>query len=299
MEKIKLIDSTNKIPAGIDESKLSILGYVLNFQHQTSIEELLRCYLECLNSIHNIEGIRYRFPLLNISHRIGIESRPQCHIQMETNDDFLGDLTIYHHSFINKSTLKHIELITSLLTHPLRAIIQENASASIALGDEPIGLANKTLIDQLVSREAKLAYRERVPMSLILFDIDRFKTITQRSDLITRDKILYKVMKVIRRNIRDTDLLLRYESDIYCLILKGVAPENALLISERVRQAVDLFKFFIHDEKPSHITISAGIAELVSTDSIDSIFSRATNAVQYAKKMGRNQSTLADGIFIS
>ncbi len=299
MENIKLVCTNKTDNTRFDsESQNSVLYFVLRFQNQLTIESLFSAFDECIQSVHAISGIRYRYPLLGISHTIGNRVKQQCCLQIQSNDEFLGDITIFHNHPISRPALNSIELITSLVTHPLRAIIQDIANASLGCNNETIGVANATLVEQLVTREAKLAHREHVDMSLILFDIDRFNMISEARSFIIRDEILYQVMKVIRYHIRDTDLLFRYENDTYCLILKGVNTHNALLISERVRQAIDRYDFDIGNIK-THITISTGIAKLESNDSIESIFTRAIHATQHAKKMGRNQSIIADGTFIS
>ena len=301
MENIKLVDLDRKSDSSIaSEPKDSMLSFVLKFQSQLNIEGLLHSYNECVNSIHVITGVRYRYPLLGINHSIGnITRQSHCHFQMENNDEFLGDLTIYHDQTIDKNKLKSIELVSSLLAHPLKNIIQEKSHTLLAGNEETVGIANATLVEQLVTREAKLANRERVPLSLILFDIDRFHRVTQMANNIVRDDILYQVIHVMRSNIRDTDLLFRYENDTYCLILKGVTTKNALVISERIRESIDSYNFKVINKNACHMTVSSGITELVATDSIESIFARATKAMQHAKKMGRNQSIIADGKFIS
>lgn len=300
MEDIKIVESFNlDIDKVEPNTQDSVLNFVLKLQNQLSIESLLTTFDECIRSIHDISGVRYRYPLLAVTHQTGIQNKQQQQLHLEVNDEFLGDITIYHNSSLDNSTHKSIELIATLLIHPLSSLIKQKASSLLTCSEETIGIANAELVEQLVTREAKLAQREHVPMSLILLDIDRFKSITEKHGFITRDEVLYQVLQVMRSNIRDTDLLFRYENNTYCLILKGVSKKNALEISERIRCSVDAFIFEISNITLSHITISNGITELKSNDSIESIFFSATHAMQHAKKMGRNQSIVADGKFIS
>mgnify|MGYP003640987853 CR=1 FL=1 len=286
-------------PETLFESTGSVLSYALRFQSQLCIETLLQSYEECIQSLFNIHGIRYRYPLLGATYSLGTTYNAQCNFQLNTNEEFWGDITIYRGKELTESEMKNIELISSLLVHPLRAIIHQKSNSLLSFNEETTGVANATLVEQLVTREAKLANRERVPMSLVLIDIDRFQNISESADFIVRDEILYNVMRVMRNCIRDTDLLFRYENDIYCLILKGVTDSNALQISERIRKAIDSYSFTTEKNKISHITVSSGISTLLKTDSIETIFDRTTRAVQHAKKMGRNQSIVADGKFIS
>ena len=301
METIRLVDPQNnedKKSSYLSGNSGSVLNYVLKFQSQLCSETLIETYEECIQSILSISGVRYRYPLLGITHSVGMTVNTRCNLQLKTDDEFWGDITIYSNTAIPDDKMKSIELISSLLVHPLRSVIHQKANSLLTYNEETIGVCNSALVEQLVTREAKLSNREKVPMSMILFDIDRFQRISESSSFITRDEILFSIMKVMRSNIRDTDLLFRYSEDTYCLILKGVTPKDAHAISERIRNSVDCFEFRIDGKKPMHITISGGIAELQSTDSIETIFSRASNAVQHAKRTGRNQSIIADGKFI-
>ncbi len=302
IQAIRIIEPSNKLLVGkdsISDNSDSVINLVLKFQNQATIESLIESYIDCLQSLLQVKGLRYRYPLLNVTHKVGATENMVCNFHLKTENEFWGDITIFRERKFTEDEMNKFELISSLLIHPLKNAIQEKTNAIHSFDENIIGIENAHLVEQLVTREAKLAHREQVPMSIVLFDIDRFQTIIDSGNLIYRDQILYSVMKVIRSNIRDTDLLFRYENDTYCLILKGVDRKNALLVSERVRKAIDSYNFEKNSLNSSHITISAGIAELEPTDSIDTIFSRSVNAVSYAKKMGRNQSTVADGKFIS
>ncbi|MFK7795404.1 MAG: GGDEF domain-containing protein [Gammaproteobacteria bacterium] len=299
---IKLIKPHNldtKAHATVLESTGSVLSYTLKFQSQLCVETLIQSYEECIQSILNIDGLRYRYPLLGIAYSLGNMHQAQCNFHLETDDDFWGDITLFRKNELSDNEMKNIELISSLLVHPLRSVIQQKSNSLLSSDEETIGVANATLVEQLVTREAKLSHRERIPMSIVLIDIDRFQRISESTNFIVRDEILYNTMSVMRSNIRDTDLLFRYDNDTYCLILKGVTARNAFEISERIRKSIDNHRFTIANNKAAHITVSAGISELLATDSIETIFERTNHAVQHAKKMGRNQSILADGKFIS
>ncbi len=282
-----------------DKASDSVLRLIYEFQNQLSVEELFEVYVENVSSTLPIDGIRYRFPLLAINLQHGTASHPKRNYQLNTKHDVWGDITIYRREDFSEGEIHQFELITSLLVHPLKSAII-NASASLYTDDGGIaGFANPDLVDQLILREAKLAGREHVPMSIILFNTDRFKRICETFGHVYGDKILYDMMQVMYSKLRDTDLLFRYRADTFCLLLKGATGDQAFMISERVRSAIDIFRFRQANNKQLHITISAGIAVLEKTDCLDSILSRANHALLLAKNSGRNQSKLADGIFLS
>ena len=283
----------------VSEQSSSVLKLIYEFQSQLTIEELFSVYAENIRLVLPISGIRYRFPLLGVHLVDGLIQKAICNYQLTTDHERWGDITIYRSHPFSETELQQFELITSLLVHPLKsAIIQ--ASSSLQTDDGGIvGYPNPELVDQLITREARLAARQRVPMSVILFNVDRFNSICRISGHIHGDKILYKLMQVMYQNIRNTDLLFRYHSDTYCLILSGVDGDKAKAISERVRDIIDQYQFQHANNNPLHITVSAGIAELLSTDSLESIVNRARNALSLAKKSGRNHSILADGKFVA
>lgn len=281
------------------EQSSSVLRLIYEFQNQLSIEELFQVYAENIRSALPINGLRYRFPLLDIQLESGITQNPICNYQLNTEHDVWGDITIYRGTEFTDAEIHQFELITSLLVHPLKTAII-HASGSLYTDDGGIaGYANPGLVDQLITREAKLAAREHVPMSIVLFNTDRFNSVCKSSGHIFGDKILFDIMQVMHNNLRETDLLFRQHADTFCLILKGVSGKQAKLISERVRNAIDLFQFQQANNKRLHVTVSAGIAELNKSDSLDSLLSRANIALKLAKNSGRNQSILADGKFIN
>lgn len=281
-----------------DQSR-SVLRLIYEFQSQLSIEELFAVYVDNIRSVLPVSGIRYRFPLLGIHLENGNTHHPICNYQLNTEHDVWGDITIYQDRNLSDTELHQFELITSLLVHPLKSAIIQASGSLYANDGGIIGYANPDLVDQLITREAKLATREHAPMSIVLFNTDRFKNVCTRLGHIHGDKILYDIMQVMHKKVRETDLLFRYHDDTFCLILKGVTGKQATVISERVRSSIDIFHFTNEHHKRLHITVSAGIAELVATDSLDSILARANNALSLAKKTGRNQSILADGKFLS
>ena len=277
----------------------SVLRLIYEFQNQLTLQELFNVYAENICTALPIDGIRYRFPLLAINLQHGMASNPICNYQLNTEHDVWGEITIYRNKGFSSDEIHQFELITSLLVHPLKMAIL-HVSASLYTDDGGVvGLANPGLVDQLIIREAKLAAREHVPMSVVLFNADRFRRISDSFGHIHGDKILYDIMQVMYSKLRDTDLLFRYDADNFFLILKGVTGDQAMMISERVRSAVDVFSFRQTNNKRLHMTISAGIAVLNKQDCLDSILKRAKNALLLAKKSGRNQSILADGIFIN
>ena len=281
------------------KSSTALLKIIYEFQNEFTIDELFATFSRNVRSQLTIDGIQYRYPLLGIQLTDGNRLNPICNYQLKTVNDFWGDITFYRSSPFSQLELQTLELLTSLLVHPLKLAIIKASNLFLSEEGRNVGYSNPEFVEQLIIREAKLATREQVPMSIILFNIDRFNYIRDNSGYVYGDKLLYDVMQVMSNNIRETDLLFRYNGNTFCLILKGVSGNQAVSIADRVRSAVDQSNFKHVNDRILHITTSAGISELIKNDSLDALVGRANKALTLAKNLGRNQSILADGRFVA
>ena len=286
---------TEKYPEQFD----SVFHLIHKFQNHLNIHELINVYIETVRSCLPFNGLRYRYPLLAANYTYGNCVNPICNYQLITEHDVWGDITIYRDTHLTKRELHQIELITSLLIHPLKMAIIQASSALSTIDGNIVGLSNPELVNQMITREGKLAIREQIPMSIVMFNVDRFRRIYDLTGHIYSDYVLYEIMQVMRNKLRDTDLLFRYFGDTFCLILKGVTARSATSISERVRNSIDQYKFKYPNKKSLHITLSAGITKLAKTDTLNSFVTRANKALSLAKQSGRNHSILADERFVA
>lgn len=275
-----------------------IMSLVTDFQIQPTITDLLQEYYSCIQTLLNIEGLKYEYPLLNIKYVSGDIKHPVYSEEITINSDFWGELTLFRNSQFTALEYKQAKTITTLLTSPLHSKIMQKCGDFVSDGENIIGLAKPQLIEQLIIREAKIALREKKPISLILLDIDRFDPIIKLSGKLHSDNILYKVMQNIHTALRETDLLIRFNKDSFYIILRDASGENAIKISERIRQKIDRTSFYNLNDKPLHITMSAGIVELSSSDSLDIIIKRSKGALRLARINGRNQSHLLDDLSV-
>lgn len=278
-------------------------GYVANlikdFQEQTTLAQLLKRYFDEIQSFINIEGMQFKYPLLAIHIKHGHSINPVYSQEIAINLDFWGEIIHSGSAELSTEEIKKVDFIITLFTPSLKSKIIEEAGNLYSNEDNLIALAKPQLTEQLITREAKIAFREKLPISVILLDIDRFERIIQSTGRLQSDKTLYEIMQHIKSSLRETDLFMRFKKDTFCIILRGVTGVNAIAISQRICKAIDKTRYYLDASKKSHhITISAGVVQLCSTDSIDSVFTKAKSALQLARNNGRNQSYLSDGLRI-
>ena len=160
-------------------------------------------------------------------------------------------------------------------------------------------MPNWGLLEGQLTREAKLAIRRKHPLSLLLIDIDRFKTLKEKHGSLFGDIIIRHVYETLQNSLRDTDIIYRYNYDQFSLLINETRATPASAIAERIRKVVMNNELADGNNKNIRLTISIGISELQDNDSVDSLYKRAHNALKLAKNSGRNQVKVAEGKFLS
>jgi diguanylate cyclase (GGDEF)-like protein len=161
------------------------------------------------------------------------------------------------------------------------------------------GLANRRYFDEVMKNEWKRAKRESHPLSLVLIDIDSFKSYNDTYGHQEGDVCLKNISRVIKSYAkRPGDLAARYGGEELALILPFANSQNAFKIAEKIRKRVQTLKIAHNGSKVDGckiVSISAGIATLVpDTDSSQSILvNLADKALYSAKNKGRNQVILS------
>ena len=155
--------------------------------------------------------------------------------------------------------------------------------------DALTGLGNRHAMEESFPREMKRCLEDKSPLSLIMIDVDRFKTFNDRFGHVAGDRALSAVAHILGQHFRPRDLLVRYGGDEFAILLPGVSVNEAMIIAERVRIAVS------GDTESSDdsliqipIKISMGVAEVETDDSFESLLKAADAALYRAKNAGRN-----------
>lgn len=158
-----------------------------------------------------------------------------------------------------------------------------------ATTDALTGLGNRHAMEETFPRELKRCANSEQPVSLIMIDVDRFKTFNDRFGHVAGDRALSAVAHVLKNQFRTKDLLARYGGDEFAVLLPEVAENEALLIAERVRTAVS---GKTSDGSDSLIRVpvevSIGVAELKAQGTYESLLKSADAALYRAKDAGRN-----------
>lgn len=145
------------------------------------------------------------------------------------------------------------------------------------------GLFNKRAMRNILVTELERKIRYDIPLAVIFFDLDNFKSYNDTFGHLAGDVVLQKTAEIIKNSIRSVDIAGRYGGEEFVIILPGTNKEGAVEVAERIRKAIESYPF-----PHRKVTVSMGIAIAKSNDSVYTLFERADQALYQAKKMGKN-----------
>ena len=153
----------------------------------------------------------------------------------------------------------------------------------LSITDDLTGLYNYRYFYKKLEEETIRAKRQKIPLSLMMFDLDNFKNYNDTRGHIEGDRVLEKIGKIVVQCIRQkVDSGYRYGGDEFAVILIGVKADRASEIAERLRGLVE-------NAKLGDITVSIGVAEYDTDIDIESFVKSADDAMYMAKSQGGNR----------
>lgn len=179
----------------------------------------------------------------------------------------------------------------------IEALRETLAAARLeSLTDPLTGLSNRKHFEEMLRNEIDEGAKSPRPSSLILIDIDYFKRFNDQFGHLTGDQVLRLVAIVMRETVASGATLSRFGGEEFGILLPGIGREAARIIAETVRTTImgrELVKRAT-GESLGKVTISLGVAQRRSDDTIVSFIERADSCLYAGKRMGRNR-TVDDG----
>lgn len=192
----------------------------------------------------------------------------------------------------NQFTNETMQIFSTLMENAsvafTRAVLYQKMEL-LATTDGLTGLNNHRHFQEILSKELERARRYRHPLSLLLMDIDHFKTFNDTYGHPVGDLVLKEISLCIQKSIRTNDIPARYGGEEFTVIIPETNQANAMIIAERVRATIE--KHIIHSlEKQLRVTVSIGCATYpTQASSQQELIDLADKALYYSKGHGRNQ----------
>ncbi|MDH5657617.1 MAG: GGDEF domain-containing protein, partial [Spirochaetia bacterium] len=150
------------------------------------------------------------------------------------------------------------------------------------------GIFNRRAFLDNLYREYDFVKRNRnLSLSLLLLDIDHFKMINKKFGQETGDRILIEVKDLILNHLRSTDIFARWGSEEFIIAAVDTSPENAALLSEKLKTLIESHSF----NQVGNISISIAVAGYENNDHIDSLIKKAEKVLKEIKSNALNRSS--------
>ena len=155
------------------------------------------------------------------------------------------------------------------------------------------GALNRRILCDSGQRMLERCHREDRPLSMIIFDLDRFKLINDHYGHLGGDQILRSFANTVRSTLRPNDLFGRYGGEEFVVLLADTPVESACFIAERIRTSFARQHRFLEGQ-PVNATVSAGVTEDQGERELEDVIRNADRALYLAKNNGRNRVEKAE-----
>jgi diguanylate cyclase (GGDEF)-like protein len=161
-----------------------------------------------------------------------------------------------------------------------------------ATTDPLTGLGNRRWLGERVAEELARAQRQGEPVSLVVFDLDRFKAINDTHGHDVGDKVLMAASEMVKSALRPYDLAARIGGEEFCIVMPRTDKAGAAAFAERLRTTLEAS--LIAPLAKGRVTASFGICEAVTGSRLQQMLKEADTALYRAKEEGRNRIVIAD-----
>jgi diguanylate cyclase len=281
-EKLELEHLLQQMTSRLDEIAAHLAGEVeeqnaaqddtekLNLLVSGEVEELKTNVMRALNLPAMRDQVSLRLDAIN-GHLHEFRGREESRIK--TYRERVGRM---------RSRIRELERES----HSLHVSLQEEQR--LAMIDALTRIPNRAAYDERIEQEFRRWKRFGRTVSILAWDIDRFKTINDAYGHKAGDKVLRVLGEQLAKHVRETDFVARYGGEEFVMLLVGSSPAEAHTVADKIRVEISQLGFHFHD-KPVTVTASCGITNFIAEDTVDAAFDRADRALYQAKEAGRNR----------
>ena len=228
--------------------------------------------------------------LTNTIVKLRVEATNERKISVDMKYD--NELKILQDEFnklLNKISIeenKRIELLKDI-NQKLEFEVEKRTEEleHIAITDGLTQLYNRTKMDMELQKLEGIYKRYGRVFSVIMIDIDYFKSVNDTFGHQVGDSVLKQFAKILKENIRNTDFIGRWGGEEFLIVCPETSEENATTLALNLRKQIEETLF----EKVGHKTMSVGVAQIKDEIDLDNLISNADKALYFAKENGRNK----------
>jgi two-component system cell cycle response regulator len=206
----------------------------------------------------------------------------------------LGRLALGPSTKSEPDTATLVSLVAREVAGPLRITALMHELQQLATTDPLTKLMNRRAFIEMMAVERERCHRYKMPLSILLLDVDHFKAVNDGYGHAAGDKVLSCMGDLLRKQLRVPDSPARWGGEEFVLALKNTDAAGALVVADRILNAIRALEIEL-PEKTLRITASIGVATALPGEYADAIVDRADQAMYAAKLDGRNRVRVSTG----
>ena len=226
-----------------------------------------------------------------ISHLVSIRNIPDLGWQLVIDKNLDDELKPLVNVLLVNLAVGGVMTLTLMVLAFFTIKKYQNKLEKSATTDTLTNLLNRHAFDFIFQQALLDAERSRQPMCAVLLDIDFFKKINDKQGHLVGDHVLKEIAAISKRSLRESDVICRWGGEEFLILLKNCTLEKATSIAENLRATIannDFSRTTDLTRTRLSITVSMGVAECRDSETEDSVFERAEQALAQAKENGRN-----------
>lgn len=228
--------------------------------------------------------------------RLAVENLLRQFRLADENRQLVSDLSAKNKALLQMN--RELEVRISERTHELAAA--NSRLAQLAVTDGLTGLFNHRHFHERLTLETERSLRNGLPLSLLMIDVDHFKTYNDSHGHPAGDEVLRQLARLLGEGRRANDFAARYGGEEFCVVLVDTAKFTAAKLAEKLRHRINEHPFAHRASQPlGKLSVSIGVATFPEDAADAEALVRAADAALYAaKRAGRDRMVLASAITI-
>lgn len=231
------------------------------------------------------------------SKMLGARVKSYLQIPMIYQDEVIGVFLIssQEERTLTYASLNFLEPVVERLAVALQNCYLFHETKALSLKDYLTDTANRRALDMQLEYEFRRAKRYNEPFSILVIDLDYFKTYNDTYGHLAGDQALKDIATIMKNEVREIDLVARFGGEEFVVLLPGTDREQAGAVAERIRRKVSEHLFMPTAKTNARLTVSIGVATYSGDDgedglnSIKKILHGADLKLYSAKSHGRNK----------
>jgi diguanylate cyclase (GGDEF)-like protein len=219
----------------------------------------------------------------------GIELEDLIAFPMLTGATPIGALLVLNRPALSAGERRAIGAVAAVAAPAIKTVQTLIETRETSVRDALTGCSNRAFAMDAVASELKRSRRRSLPLSLVMFDVDKFKQINDQYGHLAGDQLLAQIGSRLGEVLRTSDVKCRYGGDEFLIVLPDTPESGARRVAESIREEIGKIALAVGGATV-HVSISAGFVTAQGDErDAQSLVARVDAALYSAKRAGRNQ----------